>query len=273
MRIGVRRRFARRGVERGIVEIAGDEARRETERAAAFDHQQGIVATRAAAALERHRRDLRPDLETHGVCQLFLNAHAEPLQQAESIVAALAFHELLGPGAHRRIRVGIGAFDVACEIGRLLGRVAERQGPREFLDRRQLRRYAEMLELDRADQLQDLRRAVERRDRNRIAKRIVDPTDVGCRFDHQTGVKKSQVVAVPRPEHEPVVTERHLLGIIVTSAVDDLESAHVSGIMPEAARGCTCAEFFSAQGRCNRTVTNTSRAPAIIPTTSQGGES
>ena len=67
------------------------------------------------------------------------------------------FDELFGPAAHRGVGVGIVAFDIARQVGRLFGEIGERQLPRIFLDRRQLGRQAEMFQADGAGQLQQLR--------------------------------------------------------------------------------------------------------------------
>jgi len=101
-----------------------------------------------------------------------------------------------------------------------------------------------MLELDRADEFQDQGRAFEGGDGDRIAKWVVDPPDLRGGFDHQAGVEKAKVMAVARPEHQPVVAERHRLGIFVASTVDDLEGAHQGGIMPECPAGCTRADPY-----------------------------
>lgn len=93
--------------------------------------------------------------------------------------------------------------------------------------------HDEMLELDRADKLQNLGRALERSDGDRIAERIVDPAHLDRRVDHQSRAKKPKVVTVARAEHQPVIAERHRLGVFVAGAVNDLEGAHQGGIMPE----------------------------------------
>ena len=139
---------------------------------------------------------------------------------------SVAFDELFGPAAHRGVGVGIVALDIARQVGRLFGEIGERQLPRIFLDRRQLGRQAEMFQADGAGQLQQLRRAVELGDGDRVAERVVDPAHLGGRIDGQAGIEQAQIVAVARPEHQAMLTQRHRGRIFVARAVDDLEGAH-----------------------------------------------
>lgn len=99
--------------------------------------------------------------------------------------------------------------------------------------------HDEMLELDRADKLQNLGLALERSDGDRIAEGIVDPAHLGRRVDHQSLAKKPKIMAVARAEHQPLITERHRLGVFVAGALDDLEGAHQGRTMPKRSRGCT----------------------------------
>jgi len=66
------------------------------------------------------------------------------------------------------------------------------------------------------------------RNGDRIAEGIVHIAHVGLRIDRQAGVQQTQVVAVARPEHQPVVAQDDGLGIFVTGPMDDLESAHAA---------------------------------------------
>jgi hypothetical protein len=223
---GRHRRLARRAVERRVIEVAGDEPRREPHGARALHHQQRVVAASAAAGLQGGRGRLGAGLEAHGVLQRFLDAPTHTRQHGERVGAVLSFEELLGPAAHRGVRVGIVALDIARKVGRLLGEIGERQLLGILLDRRQLGRQAEMLQPDGAGKLQQLGSALERREGNRVTERIVDPAHLGRRLDRQSGVKQTKVVAVARPEHQAVLAQCHRCGILVARTMDDLERAH-----------------------------------------------
>jgi hypothetical protein len=86
-----------------------------------------------------------------------------------------------------------------------------------------------MIEVELTDDAQ-LRRArllVEGHDGDRIAEDVVQPAHApGLGIDDEARREEAQVVAVARPEHHPVRTERHRIGIAVRRGVPDVQERH-----------------------------------------------
>ena len=116
--------------------------------------------------------------------------------------------------------------------------VGERVCPRIFLDRKIRVGQSEMVESYPAFEPQFRSGPVERADRDGVAEDIVHPADLlRRRADHHPCIEQPHVVAVPWPEHKPVVSEPDRLGIAVDGHVVDLEDSHdIHTLEPEPER-------------------------------------
>jgi hypothetical protein len=90
----------------------------------------------------------------------------------------------------------------------------------------------EVLEANGAHQAKLARSVREGRDGDRVAEDVVQPADAGVGPDLEPRLKQPEVVAVPRPEHEPVVAERDRLDVAVGGRVANGDDGHGKRVRP-----------------------------------------
>ncbi len=214
-------------IDGGVVEIARDEPGREAQRAGGLHHQQGEVAAGAAVLLQRFGRRLGAGGGPRLVLEAFLDGAGHGDQHVLGFGRPVGADELLGPFIDLVVGIGKVTFGRPAQIGDFIRGVGEGICPRIFLDRKLRIGQAEVIQADFAFEPQLGGGPVEGADRDGVAEDIVHPSDLfRRRTDHHPGIKQPHVVAVPWPEHKPVVSEPDRLGIAVDGHVVDLEDSH-----------------------------------------------
>ena len=108
----------------------------------------------------------------------------------------------------------------------LRGRIAERQGGRVGVDDEGTPRQREVFGAKIRFEHQFRRRLGKSRDRDGVDEYIVHTAQCGgVRRYRETGIEQAQIMAVPRPAHEPVLAEHDGLPVAILGPMSDAQNA------------------------------------------------
>jgi hypothetical protein len=209
-----------RDVERGVVDVARDEARRDAQAARGFHHQQRVVAAAAAAERQRLQRRLRAFLVARLVFQALADVRVHAREHLARAVGLVGVQELVGPADQRALAVVVVVrAQVVLQVQALLHRVGEGQelGGRVERELVLLRRH--VLDGERAHDAQLGRLAHGLHQRHGVGVRVLDQPGEGLRAHLQVGGEHAQVVAVARTEHHAVQAEGDRLVVAIDGGV------------------------------------------------------
>ena len=252
---GVRGSGADRGpgatVDGGIVEIARHHPGSETQAAGRLDQQDGEIATRSQAAIERLDRGLR----AFGLPALIgdpgRDAAVEVGQQRRR-VGRIAAHEAARPRSQPVVRIRILTLEQPAEIDAIVRRIDERVAHRVGGDLERRTLDHEGLDLEIALDAQFGRGLGKRSDRNRIAEHVIDPAHRRGRRDFQAGLDEPKVVTVARPQHEPMIAEPDRAAVTIDGRMTDIENGHARELRAGKPAGSKTGSATSAPSAWSR---------------------
>src|SRR5216684_1411655 len=213
------------------VEIARNEAPGETQRTHRLHHQDGEVAAGATAELQRQQRVLHSFLMARDIGEALPYGVGDGGQQLMGVGWPVPAQELARPAVELVIGVEVLPLDAADEVGHLLGAVGERIGAGVLVDAKSGRIDRRMVETNGADEAQLLGAATEARDGDAIAEDVVYPAQIRrLRRDSDRRLDQPLIIAVARPEHDPVLAQGDRPLVAVGGDVVDVEDWHGTGL-------------------------------------------
>ena len=126
----------------------------------------------------------------------------------------LVADEAARPAVDDAVGVVMLALDRADQVGHVLRRISERIAPGVGLERDVVDRRRVVVEPRMGGDPQVRRGALEAGDGDGIAEHVVEPTQLGrSGVDVDPRVEQLLIIALARPDHQPVLAERHRLAI------------------------------------------------------------